>query len=109
MGSQRSVTPKKKIRRRARRKFGMQMPKSAKVVPARSTGPFRRAADRTPTGTHHVLVRLYRGDVARLHVVHHLDLARPEALQLHGVVGDGPVADLVEIGPPACSSSCRFS
>jgi hypothetical protein len=50
MGSQRRVTPKKKIRRRARRKFGMQMPNSEKRLPAPSRGELRRAAERMPMG-----------------------------------------------------------
>jgi hypothetical protein len=44
------VTPNTKISSSASRKFGMQMPKSAKVVPARSAAVFRRTADRMPRG-----------------------------------------------------------
>ena len=44
-----------------------------------------------------VLVGLDRRHVARLDVVHDVDLARLEARQLDGVVGDRAVADLVEV------------
>ena len=44
-------------------------------------------------------IRFDRGDVARLDVVDHVDLARLEALELHRVVGDRAVADAIEVGP----------
>jgi hypothetical protein len=38
------------MRSKASRKFGMQMPNSANVAPARSTVVLRRIAERIPTG-----------------------------------------------------------
>ena len=43
------------------------------------------------------LVRLHRGHVAREHVVHHVDLAALQALQLHHVVGNGTIAHAIQI------------
>ena len=44
------------------------------------------------------LVRLHGGHVARQDIVHDVDLAPLQALQLHHVVGDGTIAHAIEIG-----------
>src|SRR6266498_1601120 len=51
MGSQWSLTPKTKINSNASRKFGMQMPNRANVVPPVSMAVLRLVADRMPRGT----------------------------------------------------------